>query len=146
MSKKETGRFIRNEGYDTAYDHVKVEGMDGKKKDTKWMFIYGLCIKQKDDLSHYFESGSDGSDGSVNPSYQPYREISRDLTSMASMTSKDTQNPQPVDTIHMKCSACGDYPSHTYDLKGKPFCKECMTSLKGLGFEFHAKKCEWDLS
>lgn len=139
MSKKETGRFVRNEGYDTGYDHVTVEGRDGKKKDTKWMFIYGLCINQKDILNHYFESGSDGSDGSVNLPYQPYRELSGGLPSMDSITSEDIQKSQPVDTIYMKCSTCGEYPSHAYDLKGKPFCKDCMTSLKGIGFDFQVQ-------
>jgi P4 family phage/plasmid primase-like protien len=132
LSKREVGRILRNDGFELDKKHVRVPDPDknGGQKDTKWLYIFGLIVKEKGNLGHYEkESGPKGPKGPHIPLQTPIRDFNRNTGPTGPTGPVNSENPSPGADIHLPCHYCGDEPTHTYDDKGRPTCNNCFKNL-----------------
>jgi len=145
MTKREVSRTLRNEGFEVEKQHVSIKGEDGIGKYTKWMFILGLRLKDPNNLEDYkekesqghgeYESGPNGPNGPGNHTGPYPCNLSGTSGPLGPTGPGNMGGRIPGEEIHLPCSYCGDEPSHSYDIKGKPICGDCAKSLLAGGFD-----------
>jgi hypothetical protein len=138
LGRRETSRLLRNEGYDVEKKHVQIKEKDETYKDTKWMYVFGLRIKQPGNLNDYpdakekvykEESGPVGPNGPHISVQNLIGNLSEIPGPMGPLGPGNIANGKQGYEIHLKCSSCGNEPSHTYNSHGKPICQDCANSM-----------------
>ena len=130
LSKREVTRILRNDGIDIDKKHVQVPAPGGGMKDTKWNYVFGLQMMQKDNLEHYEkQSGPEGPNGPQISTYSPIRNLSGNQGPTSPKGPVSDIKTKQIYKIYHKCVSCGNIPSHTYTSDGSPICEDCLKKM-----------------
>lgn len=131
ISKIEIGRLLRSDGFDLEKENVPT-GKDekGVTRYTKWLYIYGLEIKRKTTLQDYQEEHRPHRPNRPENPIQFLHVKQNEKRGIRGLLGpENSENPKPVGKIYHPCNYCGDEPSHSYDNKGRPICRDCFKNL-----------------
>ena len=146
ISKIELGRLLRNDGYVMEKENVQVDERYNKdQRYTKWLYIYGITIKEKDKITGYQSGSRPNSPNRPKISTTPICvELSENQGLLGLQGLQNSEKSKSVAEIHHKCTSCGNEPSHTYDSHGKPICNDCANTLLANGIQVDIERIEDD--
>ena len=113
VSRKEFKTALEDEGFWVDKSSKDIDG-DGTWKNGYW--VDGLSIVL-DNLDNYTKNPT---------SFLIWGEEVGKQSKMSKLSKKPIKEEPIFDTIHAKCTTCGQEPSHIYDEQtGNPYCETC---------------------